>query len=433
MALKTRNPRRPGRRHPSRRKASASRGPRHASHAQAGPLSGVRIVDLTTVVMGPFATQILADLGADVVKVESPEGDVLRHIAPMRHPGMGHIFLHHNRNKRSIVLDLKQEAGRGALLRLARGADVLIYNVRPQAMQRLRLAYEDVRSVNPRIVYVGAYGYGESGRYAGQPAYDDLIQGRSGLPHLLLESGADRPRYVPTAISDRITGLAAVNAVTTALLCRERTGDGQAVEVPMFETLAHMVLGDHMGGRTFDPPMEPYRYARMLAPHRVPYATKDGYVCVLVYNDKHWRSFFRLIGREEMFQSDARFSTQEARSRHIGKVYEFVAGEMTKRTSAEWLRLLGEADIPVAPLNSVDDLIDDPHLAESGFYVATEHPTEGKLRAMRLPGQWSRTPPGKLRPAPRLGEHSVEILREAGYTKAEIDALIATRVTRTPA
>jgi crotonobetainyl-CoA:carnitine CoA-transferase CaiB-like acyl-CoA transferase len=404
---------------------------RGARNEHAGPLSGVRIIDLTTVVMGPFATQILADLGADVVKVEPPEGDVLRHIAPMRHPGMGHIFLHHNRNKRSIVLDLKQPQGREALLRLARTGDVLVYNVRPQAMRRLRLSYEEVAAVNPRIIYVGAYGYGEAGRYAGQPAYDDLIQGRSGLPHLLLEAGADRPRYVPTAISDRITGLATVNAVTAALYSRERTGKGQAVEVPMFETLTHMVMGDHMGGRTFDPPMEPYRYERMLAPHRQPYATKDGYVCVLVYNDKHWRSFFRLIGREDLFESDSRFSSQEARSRNISQVYEFVAGEMVKRTSAEWLRVLMEADIPVTPLNSVDDVMGDPHLLESGFYVSTEHPTEGKLRAMRTPDRWSGTPPGALRPAPRLGEHSVEILGEAGYTIAEIEAMIAARVTST--
>ncbi len=396
-----------------------------------GPLAGVRIVDLTTVVMGPFATQILADLGADVVKVEAPEGDVLRHIAPMKHPGMGHIFLHHNRNKRSVVLDLKQAAGREALLRLARGADVLIYNVRPQAMQRLKLAYEDVSAANPRIIYVGAYGYSQGGRYAAQPAYDDLIQGMSGLPWATHAAGADRPRYVPTAISDRITGLAAVNAVTAALYCRERTGKGQAVEVPMFETLAQMVLGDHMCGRTFDPPVEPVRYERMLAPHRAPYATKDGYVCVLVYNDKHWRSFFRLIGREEMFDNDPRFSSQEARSRNIGEVYAFVAGQMATRTSAEWLRSLKEADIPVAPLNSVDDVIDDPHLAETGFFPMMEHPTEGRLRMMAPPGAWSQTPPGELRPAPRLGEHSREILREAGYADAEIEALIASRVTLT--
>ncbi|MBI3043914.1 MAG: CoA transferase [Betaproteobacteria bacterium] len=406
---------------------------RVASHERGGPLAGVRIIDLTTVVMGPFATQILADLGADVVKVEPPEGDVLRHIAPMKHPGMGHIFLHHNRNKRSIVLDLKQSGGREALLRLARKADVLVYNVRPQAMARLRLTYEDACAVNSRIIYVGAYGYGEGGPYAGEPAYDDLIQGRAALPHLLFEAGADRPRYVPTAISDRVTGLATVNAVTSALYCRERTGKGQAVEVPMFETLAQLVLGDHMGGRTFEPAIEPFRYARMLAPHRVPYATRDGYVCVLVYNDKHWRSFFRLIGREAMFDSDPRFSSQEARSRSIGEVYAFVAEQMATRTSAEWLRLLKEADIPVAPLNSVDDVVEDPHLRQTGFIVMTDHPTEGRLRAMTAPGTWSASPPGELRPAPRLGEHTVEILSEAGYTVAEIEKMIASRITAIPA
>jgi crotonobetainyl-CoA:carnitine CoA-transferase CaiB-like acyl-CoA transferase len=351
----------------------------------------------------------------------------------MRNRGMGHIFLHHNRNKRSIVLDLKQPAGRDALLRLARGADVLIYNVRPQAMQRLRLGYEDVSAVNPRIVYVGAYGYGEGGRYAGQPAYDDLIQGMSGLPHLMHQAGADRPRYVPTAIADRITGLAAINAVTSALYSRERTGKGQSVEVPMFETLAHMVLGDHLSGRTFEPPLAPTRYERMLAPHRVPYATKDGYICVLIYNDKQWRAFFGLIGREDMFDADPRYSSQEARSRNISEVYQFVAGQMTARTSGEWLKALKEADIPVAPLNSADDVINDPHLAESGFFVMTDHPTEGKVRLMTAPGSWPQSPPGALRPAPRLGEHSIEILREAGYTKAQIDALIAAGVTKKPA
>jgi len=417
----------------SARAKRANHSPTITGHKFKGPLSGVRIIDLTTVVMGPFATQILADLGADVIKVEPPDGDVLRHIAPMKHPGMGHIFLHHNRNKRSIVLDLKQARGREALLRLARNADVLAYNVRPQAMARLKLTYDDVRAVNPRIIYVGAYGYGEGGPYAGEPAYDDLIQGRAGLPHLLLEAGADRPRYVPTAISDRITGLATVNAISAALYFRERTGKGQAVEVPMFETLAQLVLGDHMGGRTFEPSIEPHRYARMLAPHRVPYATRDGYVCVLVYNDKHWRSFFRLVGREEMFDSDPRFSSQEARSRNIAEVYAFVAEQMATRTSAEWLRLLRKADIPVAPLNSVDDVIADPHLQKVGFFVMKEHPTEGRLREMTAPGKWSASPPEALRPAPRLGEHSVAILREAGYADADINAMIAQGVTRTPA
>ena len=397
-----------------------------------GPLAGIRLIDLTTVVLGPFATQLLADLGADVIKVEPPEGDVLRHIAPMRHPGMGHIFLHHNRNKRSIVLDLKKPAGLEALLRLAAKADVLVHNARPQSMQRLKLSYEDVARASPRIVYVGAYGYGEGGSRAGQPAYDDLIQGVSGLTWMAQRAGAGRPRYVPTAITDRITGLATVNAVTTALLCRERTGKGQSVEVPMYETVAHMLLGDHLCGRTFDPPVEPLHYDRMLAPHRVPYATKDGYVCVLVYNDKHWRSFFRLVGREDMFEKDPRFASQTARSQNIKEVYAFVAERMAERTSAEWLKLLQEADIPVSPLNSVDDVIDDPHLADAGFFQMMDHPTEGRLRLMSTPSGWSKTPPEKLRPAPRLGEHSAEVLSEAGYSGAEIEAMMASGVTRRP-
>jgi crotonobetainyl-CoA:carnitine CoA-transferase CaiB-like acyl-CoA transferase len=307
---------------------------------------------------------------------------------------------------------------------------VLAYNVRPQAMARLKLTYQDVAAVNPRIIYVGAYGYGQLGPYAAQPAYDDLIQGMVALPSILVEAGAAQPRFVPTAIADRITGLAAVNAVTAALYFREKTGRGQAVEVPMFETLAHMVLADHMGGRTFEPPHGPAGYDRMLAPHRAPYATKDGYVCVLIYNDKHWRKFFALIGREEMFESDPRFSSQEARSRSIAEVYAFVAEQMATRTSAEWLALLKDADIPVGPLNSVNDLIDDRHLAHTGFFALTEHPTEGAIRLMTAPGTWSQSQPRELRPAPRLGEHSTEVLREAGYSESEIEAMIASGVTK---
>ncbi len=395
-----------------------------------GPLTGVRIVDLTTVVMGPFATQILADLGADVIKVEPPEGDVIRHGAPMRHPGMGHIFLHQNRGKRSIVLNLKHAAGREALLRLAAAADVLIYNVRPQAMARLRLTYEDVRAVNPRIIYVGTYGFSQDGPYAAHPAYDDLIQGMVALPSILVDAGAQQPRFVPTAIADRITGLSAVNAVSAALYFRERSGHGQSIEVPMFETLAHMVLSDHMGGHTFEPPEGPPGYWRMLAPHRAPYATQDGYVCLLVYNDKQWRAFFRLIGREDLFDGDPRFSTQEARSRNIADVYAFVAEQLVTRTSAEWLRVLREADIPVTPLNTVADLIDDAHLKATGFFATVDHPTEGKLRSMAVPSKWSQSPPAVPGHAPRLGEHSIAVLREAGYAEHEIDAMIAAGVTK---
>jgi crotonobetainyl-CoA:carnitine CoA-transferase CaiB-like acyl-CoA transferase len=399
----------------------------------AGPLTGIRIIDLTTVILGPYATQILGDLGADVIKVEPREGDNMRHAAPMRHAGMGHIFLHLNRNKRSLVLDLKQPAGRAALLRLANTADVLIHNVRPQAMARLQLTYDDVRAVNPEIVYVGAYGFSQNGPYAAKPAYDDLIQGMVALPSIIEQAGADRPRFVPSTVADRITGLNAVNAVTAALFHRERTGQGQAVEVTMFESLTQFVLGDHMSGKTFEPPIAPMGYTRLLAEHRNPYASKDGYLCLLIYNDKQWRNFFRILGRENMFESDQRFSTQANRSQHIAEVYAFVAAQIATRTSAEWLATLSQADIPVMPLNSLDDLLADPHLNQTGFFSVVEHPSEGKVRSMAVPSRWSGSPPGEPRPAPRLGEHSVEVLREAGYAGNEINAMIATGVTLTPA
>lgn len=394
------------------------------------PLDGVRIIDLSSVVMGPFATQLLGDLGADIVKVEPPDGDILRHIAPMRHPAMGHIFLHHNRNKRSIVLDLKKPEGLSALHKLIKTADVLFYNVRPQAMKRLKLSYEEVAAINPQIIYVGAYGFSQRGPYAAQPAYDDLIQGMAAMPSLLHEAGATAPRYAPLAIADRITGLAAVNAVTTALFARSRTGKGQAVEVPMFETVTQMVLADHMGGFTFNPPEGPYGYARMLAPDRAPYQTKDGYMCVLIYNDKHWRAFFRLIGQEDTFSTDTRFSSHEARSRNIAEVYAFAAEQLKLRTNSEWEKLLREADIPSAPMKSVGDLLNDEHLAQIGFFRDTDHPSEGRLREMTMASHWSGADAMPHRPAPRLGEHSAELLREAGYDEADIQRIAAAGATR---
>jgi len=273
----------------------------------AGPLDGVRILDLTTVVMGPYATQILADFGADVVKVEPPEGDIVRLNGPARNPGMGHIFLNTNRNKRSIVLDLKKPAGLEAVLALAKTADVLVYNIRPQAMTRLGLAYEDVRAVNPRIIYAGGFGYSQQGPYAARPAYDDLIQAMSGVPWLMQKSGADQPRYVPATYADRTVGLHLANAVTAALFARERTGKGQRVDVPMYESLLQTLMGEHLSGRTFVPPMPGEGYARVLSKERKPYRTRDGWVCVLVYNDKQWRNFFELIGEPQTYDKDARF------------------------------------------------------------------------------------------------------------------------------
>ncbi len=396
-----------------------------------GPLAGIRIIDLTTVILGPYAAQKLGDLGADVIKVEPRDGDNMRHSAPMKNAGMGHIFLHLNRNKRSLVLDLKQPDGHAAMLKLCATADVLLYNVRPQAMARLKLTYDDVRAVNPRIIYVGAYGFSQDGPYAAKPAYDDLIQGMVALPSIIQEAGGDRPRFVPATVADRITGLNAVNAVTTALFQRERSGRGQAVEVTMFECLSEFVLSDHMGGKTFEPPVGPMGYPRLLTPHRNPYRTRDGYLCLLIYNDKQWRAFFRLIGREDMFDADPRYSSQNSRSRHFDACYAFVAEHIRTRTSAEWLHDLTAADIPVMPLKSLEDLLADPHLNETGFFSYVEHPSEGTIRSMGPASRWSETPPGKPRPAPRLGEHSVELLRELGYSDADIDAMIAAGVTQT--
>jgi crotonobetainyl-CoA:carnitine CoA-transferase CaiB-like acyl-CoA transferase len=390
-----------------------------------GPLDGVRVLDLTTVVMGPYATQILADFGADVIKLEPPGGDVMRYAWPYRNPGMGHIFLNANRNKRSIVLDLKQDSARQACLALAKRADVLVYNIRPQAMARLKLSYEEVRQENPRIVYVGCFGYSQRGPYAAKAAYDDLIQGAAGIPWLLHQQGAETARYAPIIVADRSVGQQVASAVSAALYHREKTGKGQRVDVPMFEHLLQIVLGEHLGGYTFEPRHGEAGYARMLAPDRRPYPTKDGHVCALIYNDKQWRAFFDVIGQPEKF-NDPRFSNQEIRSKHYTEAYAFVAEQMKRRTTAEWIAALEGADIPVQRMNSIDDIVADPHLQAIGYWRSVDHPSEGRLRSMATPSEWSESQPQYRRHAPRLGEHTREVLAEAGLSVQAIDALVGT-------
>jgi crotonobetainyl-CoA:carnitine CoA-transferase CaiB-like acyl-CoA transferase len=389
-----------------------------------GPLQGVRIVDMTAVLMGPFAAQMLGDLGADVVKVEAPQGDITRHIGPQAADHLGPIYLHINRNKRSIVLDLKREEGREALLKLVESADVLMYNVRPQAMRRLRLDYEQVAAINPRIIYVGAFGFDQRGPYAAKPAYDDLIQGAVGVPALAQRAGSDVPRYTPANIADRTVGLRMANAICAALYFRERTGKGQAIEVPMFETMVEYVAGDHMAGLTYDPPAGPAGYARLLAHERRPYATSDGYVCAVVYNDNHWRSFLHLVDRDDLWENDPRFRSISQRTRHIDEVYRFAADAIRQRTTAEWLNLLEEADIPVMPMHTMESLLDDPHLNAIGFFKTVQHPSAGAIRTMAIPGTWSESVPEITRHAPQLGEHSCEVLREIGYDDATIQRLL---------
>lgn len=396
------------------------------SHSPKGPLSGVRILDLSAVVMGPYATQILGDLGADVIKVEPPSGDNLRAVGPMRHSGMGALYLHLNRNKRSIVLDLKSQAGREACLRLAKTSDVLLYNTRPQAMARLGLDYESVAAVNPAIVYVGAYGFGNDGPYAGRPAYDDLIQGMTALPSLYQRNSGDVPRYVPLTLADRAVGMQVAIAVLAGVLEARAGGRGQSIEVPMFEAMAQLVLGDHLGGRTFDRESGEIGYARLLVEHRRPYATADGHISALIYNDKHWARFFDLIGRPEL-KSDSRFADHTARSNNIDAAYRLVSEVIATRSSAYWLEKLAAADIPVAPLYSVEDLLEDPHIRAVEMVRTLEHPTEGTIHSPAPVGRYSRTPVDITRHAPTLGEHTAEVLAEAGYSPSDIRALAGRR------
>lgn len=375
-----------------------------------GALVGLRVIDMTGVVLGPYATQILGDYGADVIKIEPPGGDIMRHAGPLKHPGMGHIFINANRNKRSVVLDLRQPEQREQLLALCKTADVLTYNIRPGSMARLGLSFETLHALNPRLVVCGAYGYSEGGPYSEWPAYDDLIQGAACIPWLMTQSGSTEPRYVPATFADRVTGLNMVHAVLAAVIARYRTGLGQHVEVPMFECLLQFVLGEHLGGETWQPAIAPMGHSRMLATNRKPYQTQDGYICALMYNDAHWQSFLKLIGRPELFLSDPRFTTQGERIKHIDALYAFVGEHLRTRSSETWMKELAANDIPVMPMMKLDDLLTDPHLTATQAWVDVQHPHEGTLRQFRPPVRMSATPTGIWRPAPRLGEHTKEVL-----------------------
>src|SRR5574339_285632 len=395
---------------------------RNKGARMSGPLAGVRILDLTTVVMGPYATQILGDFGADVIKVEPLEGDVIRQAWPFRNSGMGAIFLNLNRNKRSVALDLKNPEALEACLALAKNADVLVYNIRPQAMARLGLSYEEVKKQNPKIIYVGCFGYSQRGPYAAKAAYDDMIQGASGLPWLLQKQGAAEPRYAPMIVADRSVGQQVASAVSAALYAREKTGKGQRVDVPMWEHLLQIVLSDHLGGYTFDPQHGEPGYLRILTPDRRPYQTKDGYVCALIYNDKQWKSFADIIGKPELMQRPE-FASHDARSQNYKSAYAMVAEEMLKRSTAFWLEALEKGDIPVQRMNTIDDIVDDPHLNAIGYLRKVEHPSEGRIRMLEVPSEWSDTKPEYRRHAPRLGEHTREVLGEAGLDQAAIERL----------
>ena len=390
-----------------------------------GPLEGVRVVDLTTVVVGPICTRTLADQGAEVIKVEAPGGDILRFLAAgSRSPAMSGKFINFNRNKRSVVLDIKRPAGLQAMRRLIARADVFVSNVRPQGLRRAGLDYEGLRAENKRLIHCGIVAFGTDGRYANRPAYDPVIQSLSGVAGTF-HRAVGEPRFVPMVMTDHITGLVAAQAIGFALFRRERTGVGEAIEVPMFETMASFVASEHLGAATFDPPEGPTGDGRLLSPHYRPLPTKDGYMTVRPNNDRQAFAFFDAVGRPEL-KTDPRFASSIKRTINAADYFEVQVEALAKKTTEEWLAIFAAADVPAAGYNSIDDLLTDPHLQDVGFWHFDEHPTEGRIRRTRTPVTFRGGMREETRPAPRLGQHTREVLSELGCDEGEVAAMLET-------
>lgn len=391
-----------------------------------GPLGSVRILDLSTIVLGPLATQMLGDLGAEIIKVEAPEGDFMRNNAASRSQGMGSIHLAINRNKQSIAIDLKTPEGKAVVLDLVKNCDVLVHNMRLGAIKRIGLDYDAVSQVKPDIVYCAATGFGQDGPYANQPAFDEVIQASTGLANLAqTEDGT--PTYSPTLIADKITGMAVCNALLAGLFHHAKTGEGQYIEVPMFETMVAFNFVEHLGGLSFIPENGPAGYARITAGGRRPIKVADGYIALLPYSEKHWISLFRRLGKEELIaQYDLEKRTSI--SKHVRALYDELNAVASTRTVKEWLDLCEELDIPGSAMNRLEDMPTHPHAQAVGLFNEVEHPTEGKIRYVRPTTQFSKTPQSVRHHAPRLGEQSRAILAGLGYDEQRIDTLLAAGV-----
>lgn len=400
-----------------------------ATARRTGPLAGVRVLDLTAVVLGPMATQILGDYGADVIKLEPPEGDLMRDNGVSRKRGMSSIFLAINRNKRSLAIDLKQPAGVAVVKRLLPTVDVLVHNMRIAAIERLGLGYDACAAVNPRLVYCVATGFGDDGPDAGKPAFDDVIQAACGLAALIGHSSG-QPDYVPSLIADKTTGLALANAAMAALFERSQSGQGQYVEVPMFETMVAFTLAEHLGGRSFEPAEGPAGYPRLLAGGRKPAPTRDGYVAMLPYTALHWRKFFARAGRMDLSELHG-IDDRHARNARVKELYADMTAITLTMDTQELLALCRELDIPATRIYSIDELPEHPHLKAVGLFKRQQHPTAGPIVAMRPATRFARTPAELALPAPELGQHSVEVLREAGLSEPEIAALRERKIITT--
>ncbi len=388
-----------------------------------GPLAGIKVVDITTVVLGPFASQVLGDMGADVIKVETTSGDATRWIGPSRTEGMGSYFATLNRNKRSLAIDLKKPAAMKALLNLIDEADVFVHNMRIGAAQRLGLDYESLSKRNPKLIHASASGFRKGSSLQEFPAYDDLIQGLSGIASL--NAGPDgAPRYFPMVVVDKLTGSTLASMIGMALFHRERTGQGQEVHVPMLETILSFTLVEHFWHGMFNEPEKGVGYPRVLSPHRRPYATRDGFISVIAVSDAQWKKLFEAMGVPELTR-DPRFATMQGRVTNVDALYGTLSEGMKQRTTDEWIAELQPADIPCGRAGTLADLFDNPYLKETGFFEEVDHPVEGKALMTAVPARFSKSPPNTRRLWPTLGEHNREILKEAGCSESEIDDILA--------
>lgn len=388
------------------------------------PLQGVRVVEMGSVVLAPYAAQILAELGADVIKVEPPKGDITRNQGFSRNPGMAALYLSCNRGKRSLVVDAKQPQGLEALRRLLGTADVFLHNLRASTASRLGVGYESVSATNPGLIYCATYGYGAAGPHRDRPAYDDIIQAASGAAGLQ-QTISGTPGYMPTIVADKTTALFVVIGIQGALLRRAATGRGERVEVAMFETMVHYLSVEHLAGLCFDPPLGPPGYRRMVSPFRRPHRTSDGFIAVMPHNERDWRVFFEACGEPELM-NDPRFLDAASRARHINLLYERLSERMLTETTAHWAEFLDRHAIPNSVINDLSTLREDEHLREVGFWETIEHPSEGRLVAPAFPVNYQdeAAPRAPLRPAPRLGEHTRQVLGDMGYSDADIAALL---------
>ncbi len=390
------------------------------------PLHGLRVLDLSSVIFGPYCAQWLADLGADVIKVEAPEGDSTRQTGPGLEPGMAALYLGSNRGKRGLVLDLKTAGGQAALDRLLETADVLLHSIRPQKLAALGLDPDAVLARHPRLVYAGLHGFGADGPYGGLPAYDDVIQGMSGIADLMAQATGE-PRYLPTIMADKVSGLTAAMAILAAIVRRQTTGKGGFVEIPMFETMVAFNFVEHFYGHHFDPPLAPLGYPRVMAPWRKPLETSDGNICMLAYTDAHWRAFFTAAGAPEHL-ADPRFASIGTRTTHVDAIYGLAGQLVRQRTTGEWLELLEAGQVPCARVIRLGDLESNAHLAATGFFQRVET-AAGTLRYPGVPVLFDGERPPVSAP-PRLGQHTAEVLAEAGFTADDIAALLASRAAR---